>query len=476
MPEPDEGYVFLDEDDEGDWMLTHILTRERVNLGQAGLWEIGFHSVSGRGMAWRSDIDGDREEIMIFDDIFQQQLFKRADTQDLMVVHTGGPDAGLEENLSVLISKHIEGAYSLRVGKVRAHSSLRGVVFSRSRGAGMHCFISLFSLYKVLQFTAYKGLPSKWVYALGPGWSKRLAAICGPDHFVWAVGCTSATETWWQRCLAEPAVSIAGLLHLLATWAFCNRMQGGLSNESGQGKAVELLESLISAAVEPLAESGAPLVLDFRKCWAPVWPRPLPGPPGIQLSLPVAGDTVSLVPWQVGLDSGAEAWRLRRLWSVCDLERFGQACTFCQLLQAMVIHVEAHSLLGQLLIFISSHLDRHLKTQLHCQAPPADYRMTFTPTHIQDSLQNRHLLHQHLVKYVVAVRESQGDILHWSLSPDKGDQGQMSLQQAVGGFSNGVVFMAVPQVAGHTNFFQSQGWVVLVYASSGVRFFCVLLS
>ena len=158
------------------------------------------------------------------------------------------------------------------------------------------------------------------------------------------------------------------------------------------------------------------------------------------------GNTVDLSPWKNAPgyeDFGADA---RHVWDMADMCRYTDAAvSLVDLLKTFVRIPQASTAFAHVAFYLSSHLDARLIQRLICPNSSKDALMFAAES--ESNLGHRHFLDLSLVRYVYSVRDTSGAAQNWSLCPDKGECGQMTLQQAVGSFGAETAFIAAPQAA-----------------------------
>lgn len=107
------------------------------------------------------------------------------------------------------------------------------VCFARPRHCKPYLHWDLVVFYTTLGFNSFGGLPSRWLGG-APRWIDFLASATGGSHIVLST-CYSEQTThrsklpFADRCTPSTSASTAGILILLARWAFAPRPKGGCS-------------------------------------------------------------------------------------------------------------------------------------------------------------------------------------------------------------------------------------------------------
>jgi hypothetical protein len=266
--------VYLDRLDSNTWQLTDIVTYEKYNFSGAG-WFLEYHEENGRAALVQEDCHGTGQFFLV-DQLMTKDLLESIDGVQLL-------SFGAEANsppvpLGQLYCRHVGGEVTLRLGPSSARAEMPVWVLKRPRSSGMRVQWGLFSMYKLLRLTQFRGQASKWTYECMPQWVKHLAPHFSGRHFISSKS-NSGIQTdirhaqhFWHRMLPETTCDAVALLSLLAKWAFASKNAGGFVNAIHQRGAIDVLSALLSKA----CSRTQPVVLQisFDDSWKCTWPRP----------------------------------------------------------------------------------------------------------------------------------------------------------------------------------------------------------
>ena len=172
--EPHEGHVYLNRP-AGDarTYLIPALTLERVLL-PPGKWELTVED----GFTALEDED---ENVLLAEDLLKRKLGRRG--RDFAVMDkTCSPPR--EWCLSSKMREYEPITLQFRSGSTSARDSMQCFLLSWPRQRS-RIYISVASVYRVLSFTSYGGMPSRWAFRNHPSWRNHFKDMgFGPQHYL----------------------------------------------------------------------------------------------------------------------------------------------------------------------------------------------------------------------------------------------------------------------------------------------------
>jgi hypothetical protein len=267
-----ERYVTLHEIAHREYMIVHSKSLERRKLPSKGHWELCFDE-DGFGAVEISD--DPLGEVLILEDFLLYALYVN-ERNDFFLCATSGASVGQLVSLSEFALKFVESTISITFSPCAKSVELDVTVLSWPRN-GAKVFLSLPSLYAALGFDQFGGESWRWVHAGKERW-KRKFDLCGLQDHLQKSCCMGKKESptkdeFWQHPgdLSYHAVSFAGLVVLMETWAFKAKRFGGIESESGKLTSRWLLDKFLKA----LTEKGPYVIdIDVAPYWVPRWPLP----------------------------------------------------------------------------------------------------------------------------------------------------------------------------------------------------------
>lgn len=198
-------------------------------------------------------------------------------------------------------SRHREGFIMVNVGPCNGASEVRCFVFVRPRCHNQRLFVSYMHLYSLMKLRTFSEQASRWVDAGKERWRSTFVEVFGSQQIVESTFITGHTKKkcqlcWSDRCLADPSVSVMGLLYQLARWCTLSASNGGFSQDLSRAAAGALLQALLDFAC-PVDGSEWRLTVEVCALWRCAWPRPPPEADGFGVvELSVVRGLVDLTP------------------------------------------------------------------------------------------------------------------------------------------------------------------------------------
>lgn len=148
-------------------------------------------------------------------------------------------------------AKHRSASVTMQLGATAAMASANAWAFIWPKSGDQRLYWDTFALYGNLKMTSYHKQPSKWLFFNQvPVWEADIAKMFAAEQFVYSchgLNIHKANELeWHMRCLPSPSVSTAGLIFLLARWAYASKRHGGLGAPAQRQGSVDILEALIA--------------------------------------------------------------------------------------------------------------------------------------------------------------------------------------------------------------------------------------
>ena len=168
---PHLGRVFLDRVCEGQYILTHTGTRERVELPRDRPWALDFDE---EGFAFLSKPDDSDSDIVFAEDLLHLALYE-SEKGEQVLVWTKGPLQGQRTRLGEFMRKFTESQATFTFAPVKKEAKLRLAILRWHRN-GAKVFVGLRSLYETLGFDQFRGDSWRWVWQQKKGWESVLQA------------------------------------------------------------------------------------------------------------------------------------------------------------------------------------------------------------------------------------------------------------------------------------------------------------
>ena len=148
-------------------------------------------------------------------------------------------------------------------------------VFLKPRTGHTRVYVSLTSVYSVLNLSTFSNQPSNWVYRCEPRWRKALDPLFCANQFVHSTFIRTSSKnknkmSFHERCLPASSVSIPGLIALLYRFSYNPGQGGGL----GVDDAVSAATSLFNRLLGLCHELSWDMSLELCSTWENRWPRP----------------------------------------------------------------------------------------------------------------------------------------------------------------------------------------------------------
>ena len=270
---PVKGNVFVDHIG-SQTVVTHALTLESKTLDRLFNLELSDDGTVGMVVS----CDDDEDQLDLDDDVFTKRVVLKHSTQEYLVIQKVGSKCKTS-NWADMFSSHKAGQLHLLVGASSATAELDTYIFAKPRSFGQRAFVSLHSVYKFMQLTAYKGQSCDWVDRCYNKWLDALQQHCGPGtYFVHSTFMhgklpKKATLPWIERCLPSTSISTFGLLIMCSRWAWKSPQGGGFIDNKHRQCSELLLASLLSV-FKRQSMQGHVLAIELEKDWVCRFPRP----------------------------------------------------------------------------------------------------------------------------------------------------------------------------------------------------------
>ena len=444
LPVSDAGLVFLDKDPAGAWWITHAKTQERYQLCGEG-WELTTNPETGRSIVYQVDEFECVVGSHAVDSLLKTELCQRSDNLDLILVdlYYG------QRQLELLNTKYREGALDVKVGATAGSLKLTCYVFQRSRACGVRIFVDMKSMYNALQLTQHGGVPSKWVYGCSGRWLKQVKPFLGELNLVYGTD-NAAQADFQNKCLPFAAGSLPFSIMMLMIWSAAPKNKGGFDCANHRRAAQELLSALCAAAVENVPPGSKVVEFDLDPGYSCLWPRPQPPGNYISVVMDIRGIEITAFAPSNPMGESTQA----TLWKKCGLayftERFNPIADFVSQLVSQNLAV-SKPIVAQLAWHVAVALEHQSLMQVTGKfvpiSPTSKLNSTFNFTKLEDSFANRYKLAKACASYVQCTRSCRSDWQNILMSTDKGDGGQLPLQQSVLSFPDNMLFVALPQAA-----------------------------
>jgi hypothetical protein len=431
--------VFVDLRDDGVWQMSDIVTLEQHDMPGVGPWELECNIESGRSVAFDS---AEVENDIIVDELMDRNVFvSRAGV--LSLVERRG-DADNVQLLSVVQTRFKEATYTVRVGHTSATISMSCFVFARRKTCGVRVFFSLPDLYVALKLETYKKQSSKWIYNCASTWEERLKMHLGVGHVIHSTACDKLDLPFESRCLPAPALSAAGTMLCLATWASSLPRHGGLTGDRPRAAALEVLRAIVRAFAPDIANRA--LTLHFDSNWGCRWPRPDTGMGGNKVTLVIdSHGHVDLAPW-LAVIAGTTSFFAKHLFFDCGMTAFGIGSN-PSLVDLLIgaCNSNSPSFACQLALRMAQHLDDQLLLLSLGKLASADSAVEWISGEI--AFCHRHDIDRLCSQYVESTKVCRTRWQFLTGPSDKGEAGSLNLMHTVFVFPDNQAFMAIPQVA-----------------------------
>jgi hypothetical protein len=271
---PHSGRLYIDRLTSNTWQLTDIVTHEKYLFSGDG-WFLEYHADNGRAALVQEDGHGNGQFFLV-EQLMVRDLLESPDGVQFMSFGAAANTPPVP--LGQLYCRHVLGSVTIRLGQTTARAELPVWILKRPRCSGMRVYWGLFSIYKLLRLTQFRGQASKWTYAGMLPWNKHMALHFPGKHFIVSKN-NSGMQTdlrhlqpFWDRMLPETTCDTVALLSLLAKWAFASKHGGGFQCPLQQRGAIDVLAALLSKA----CSRAQPIVIQisFDDFWTCKWPRP----------------------------------------------------------------------------------------------------------------------------------------------------------------------------------------------------------
>ena len=458
IPEPLAKIVYLDRNRTEHYVVTNSVTLENHTL-VGGPWYVAFNPDTGRGIVYMLDEHGEVMDDHAIDDLLKKELCTRSDTNERVICDDLNRS---QQPLRLLQCKYREGELELKVGATGAVLKLCIYGFMRKRACGCRLYVDLKSLYKSMQLSQFSGVPSKWVYSSAGRW-QRTAATLGSGNIVHGTD-TSAQVEEQEKCLPFPGASMPMTIVLLSTWTVQPSNKGGFGLPSHRAAASELLDALCLGACENIPERSNIVEFDLSPKWTSTWPRPSP-PTSCVISTQIDHrgiDIAAFAPLDRHRHDKESKDFVVKLCSAFQGEQHRGGLVpvgeFARYL-AGANQTLGKPLLGQLSLHLSAALENQSWAQIQGKFKQLDVKLTakFKFTSMEDSFASKYRVAKLCNDYVMATKTARSSWQFISCSTDKGDGGQLPLQQTVFAFPDNQLFVALPQAGLIDNHRQDSG-------------------
>ena len=444
IPINESSFIYLDKDQSHSWWITNVKTLERHALDKQD-WNMTCNPDTGRAIVWVTDQAGNIIDNSPVDSLLKKELVQRTDTAEILMV-----DDCMSRQLPLeqVNTRFREGSFEIKVGATAGSLKLAVYVFERPRATGTRFFVDLRSIFAALQLTQFKGIPSKWVYASKDRWLRQ----CGPmgvNAIVMGQDCSEKVD-FQSKCLPFPSISLPMTFYLTMIWSSAPKNVGGFENHKHRDAAYELLVSLSNASLEHLQPRSHVVDFDLSPNWTCLWPRPQP--PGDLLPVQLDSRGIHLQAFEP--NSSSPNPHLIKLWTQAKLSQLlspgGDGFVSVPLFTRALITnclVVAKPILSQLAWFVADALE--LKSLLQVTGKfPEGSRGTSSKLELTtpaDSFANKYMLAKAVNGYVASTRSCRSNWQNFTISTDKGDGGQLPLQQTAISFPDNMMIFAIPQ-------------------------------
>lgn len=227
---PHEGFVFVDEEIPGRFVLTHPLTLERHSLGE-GSCQLNFDS-EGYGYAI-SECDGDDSEptVLPLEELLNRQLFTRDDGERIVLDRRMvGDQMATQWSLDLMQQRYRSTFVEITFGPMSVGCALPACCLKRPR-LESRMYLSLQGVYKTLGLTSLRGEWSKWAWNGFVRWDRFLVSFGLPGQLVQSASASKCRLSMGKLADNEfplPSVSMGGLVALLLRWCTLSPKMGGL--------------------------------------------------------------------------------------------------------------------------------------------------------------------------------------------------------------------------------------------------------
>ena len=445
IPVNESDHVYLDQDQSRNWWITNTVTLEKYALDNNSHWSMTCNPETGRGIVWSSDESGTILEMSPVDSLLKKELFTRSDTGEILIVDD---HMSLQVPLEQINTRFREGVLEVKVGATAGTLKLTSYVFEKPRSTGTRFFVDLRSMFNALQLSQYRGIPSKWVYASKERW-QRLCGPLGTSALVMGQDCADKLD-FQLKCLPFPSSSLPMTVYLTLVWSTAPKNLGGFETPNRRAAANELFIAFCNASLEHLEPRSNVVDFDLADVWASMWPRPQP--PGNLLSVQLDSRGIHVQSFEPS--SADPDWPLFKLWNQCQLsqlltsdgQNFVPVHVFAQKLMTKCLP-HAKSIIFQLVWHLSGALERKSLLQATGKFTGDRTSSTLQLTAAADSFANKYKVAKIVNSYVGSTRSCRMHWQHLFMSTDKGDGGNLPLQQTAISAPDNLCIIALPQAA-----------------------------
>lgn len=321
-------------------------------------------------------------------------------------------------------------------------------VFHRPRAGKMHMFWDLTAMYKVLGFSAFLGVPSRWL-ATSPRWVEFFKGATGESHLVYSTftskNCSARQDLpFSERCLPGTSASTQGLLLQLARWAFASRPQGGCSKKQDRDACKKMFVQLLAFLLE--GGFSFSITLEVVDKWRSRWPRPEPLHDGVSvLELRVTRGIVDRKPL-LQLFESKQGGRMVRSWCLGLAECFHiqkHRFALATLVEETVSRKALAGFWPQLVAAAARELERKLSAATRIGKPLSCLSMQWNDLATKGLSQYE--FEKRLVQYMESSRDKAMGHTVVGYCTDKATIAGLSLQVTIAVTPEGVAIVCRPQ-------------------------------
>jgi hypothetical protein len=446
-----QGIVYLDRVGEFNFILTNIVTHERVELPR-GCWELIFDDtdiVACLVVTPPDDCDAEPEP-RLTNMYLKKDVYISDKGERYAVTHPSSEGRLQSYSIDFALTKHVESDVEVRVGVTSASAKLPLVVMQLPRAGGARVYWSLSEIYTFMGLRTYKGVSSKWIWESRTSWAKRCEDYFGHEAMLYSkhgnVSDKRVDEVqWYDRCLTAVSMSTPGLLLVTCRWCMLPRESGGFDNADSRSAACMLLSSAMGEALA--FKLGLTCTISLDAEWKNLWPRPSHG-------LFRCADIMLVVDWQGNLDleplynaqvahNAAKQW-LRSLWK-CGLPSRQRFIPLMKFLEIAICAKQCRALVAQILVALASQLELCFAAQGQKKFTSTARQMLFSMRNLEDQMGGNSMSYK-LAQYVYLGAESCRHHLFMTIATDKASPAMLSLSNAIIVYPDNTGVLCCPQV------------------------------